>query len=471
MPLRPFQVAGHHYTTRSKPAAQLPLVNLYPEPAQDSSRCPGGFYLKPTPGSKPWATVGKGPIRGLTFFDGKLIAVSGTAVYSVTSGGVPALLGHVGGSLTAPVYMQANTTQLMIIDGSGGWYVQDGVMNAITDEDFEGASSLAFINGFMVVTLPDKQQFRWSRPYDVTDWNGLDFASAEGSPDDALAVVQQRQLLWFAGGKSVEAFYTGEGFVTAPFIRYDGSFIDRGCAAAASAIAVDQQVIWLADDRTVRMIENNSPRPISTPALEEKFEDYETISDAWATTYSWDGEHVYALTFPTEGVTWELGLRTGRWRERSSGIGLDRTRWRYNVVFRAFGKVLAGDSLSGRIDELTTDPTESGEAIERQWSMIEIHNNRARFNCPRVELDIESGQGTATGQGADPRIMHDISRDGGHTYMAERLMQPGKTGEYTARPYSTRLGQGRNLINRFRMTDPVGIAVYGGYAEVQPLGN
>jgi hypothetical protein len=72
---------------------------------------------------------------------------------------------------------------------------------------------------------------------------------------------------------------------------------------------------------------------------------------------------------------------------------------------------------------------------------------------------MEQGQGSATGQGQNPQIMLQVSRDGGYTYGNEMWTTFGAAGQYLHRAEWRRLGVSRNYVWKFRITDPVKVTM------------
>ena len=85
-------------------------------------------------------------------------------------------------------------------------------------------------------------------------------------------------------------------------------------------------------------------------------------------------------------------------------------------------------------------------SAENQWLFLD-----------RVELGLQSGVGLTTGQGSDPQVLLQISRDSGHTFGQWVSAPMGKMGEYLARAIWRRLGRVRadRLVMRVRIADPV----------------
>lgn len=63
--------------------------------------------------------------------------------------------------------------------------------------------------------------------------------------------------------------------------------------------------------------------------------------------------------------------------------------------------------------------------------------------------------GVQSGQGSDPKIMLQVSKDGGQTYGNERTVSIGTVGSYQKRAIFRRLGSSKDFVLRVTMTDPV----------------
>jgi hypothetical protein len=60
---------------------------------------------------------------------------------------------------------------------------------------------------------------------------------------------------------------------------------------------------------------------------------------------------------------------------------------------------------------------------------------------------------------SNPRIMLQISRDGGYTYGTELWIKMGAIGQYRRRAEWRRLGVSRSFVFKFRITDPVKVVI------------
>jgi hypothetical protein len=76
---------------------------------------------------------------------------------------------------------------------------------------------------------------------------------------------------------------------------------------------------------------------------------------------------------------------------------------------------------------------------------------------------METGVGLQSGQGSNPQIMLQVSRDYGRTFGNERWTSIGAVGQYIGpRPTWRRIGAGRDFVFKWKMTDPVPFVINNG---------
>jgi len=146
--------------------------------------------LYPTPGETLFSTVGDGPHRGSIKYGEAEFCVSGNQLFEVNAGGSFILRGTLNTSV-GRVGMAHNGfnngQQLIIVDGTNGYIWDSGALTftVIADADFpDTATHVSFFDGFFIANDPETTgQFSKSASYDGTDWDVLDFATAERSPD------------------------------------------------------------------------------------------------------------------------------------------------------------------------------------------------------------------------------------------------------------------------------------------------
>jgi len=177
-----FPFIGPSYSARSSNFDAQQCINLYPEMGGPNSK--NVAMLVGTPGLKLWVSLAGGNVRGLMRFNaGLAIAVVGNTVYRVFVDGTSSVVGTVDVG-TNPVGMASNGQVVMIVTGASG-YIYDPInltFTQINNEAFTGADAVWFLDGYFVFNKTGTQQFQITGLYG-SDIDGLDFASAEGSPD------------------------------------------------------------------------------------------------------------------------------------------------------------------------------------------------------------------------------------------------------------------------------------------------
>jgi len=474
-------ILGSSYVTRSPNAADSRMVNLYPEVVPEGgkepaylSRCPGMVYL---------ANMGTGPIRALWTQTNKNVfyVVSGQEVYMLDGvDATPELIGTMTDTGTDPVVIDDNGTEVFFACNPKA-YIWNSVAETfaeVTDADFPGAQSVAFLDGYFLVNKPDSQQIYASDIYDGTSWNALSFASAEGSPDGVVRIASMHKELWVFGHTTTEVWYDA---ATTPFplAPIQGALIETGCAAPFSVAELDNTFFWLGGDSRGRgivyKVNGYIPQRISTHAIEWQIQQYADITDAVAYTYQQEGHSFYVLNFPTANTTWVYDVATGAWHERANFMRGAFVRHRGNCHCAFNGVPVIGDYNNGNIYKLDVDVYEDAVGTQkwlRSWRAIPTgQNNLKRTSHHSLQLDCETGVAPVSGQGDDPKMRLRWSDDGGHTWSNEHCLSMGKIGEYGKRVIWRRLGMTTKLRDRVYEvsgTDPVRITILGAELLITP---
>ena len=445
------------------------MVNLFPEVIPEAGKEPA--FLNRAPGLRLLATVGTGPIYGLWQFGNYGYVVSGTELYQINSSWEATLLGSV--SSAGPVSMSDNGVQLFVAC-NGPSYIYNASTNVfaqITDPDFPGAVTVAYLDGYFVFNEPDSQRIWVTSLLDGLSVDPLDFASAEGSPDGLVSLIVDHREAWLFGTNSVEVWYDA-GAADFPLQRIQGAFNEIGCAAAYSVAKLDNGLFWLGSDARGRGIvyraNGYTGQRISTHAVEWQIQQYGNLSDAIGYTYQQDGHAFYVLVFPSANTTWVYDVSTQAWHERAGWTGSTFTRHRGNCQMSYNDEIVIGDFENGNLYAFDLDVYADNGDVQRwlrSWRALPTGQNSLKRTAHHtLQLDCESGVGLTTGQGADPQVMLRWSDDGGHSWSNEHLASMGSIGEYGRRVFWRRLGMTMKLRDRvyeISGTDPVKIAIMG----------
>ena len=462
-------ILGQAYVARSVNAADNRMVNLFPEATPENGKDVG--FLNRAPGLRLLATVGSGPVRGMWQYGGYGYVVSSNTLYRVDAAWNATVLGTVSGS--GPVSMTDNGTQLFVACNplSYIYNATTGVFAQITDPDFAGAVTVGYIDGYFVFNQPNSQTIWVTQLLDGTSVDPLEFASAEGSPDNLVGLIVDHREVWLFGTNSVEVWYDA-GNINFPLERIQGAFNEIGCAAPYSIAKLDNGLFWLGSDARgngiVYRANGYTGQRVSTHAIEFAIQSYANISDAFAYTYQQEGHAFYVLTFPTGNATWVYDVATGAWHERAAFYNGQFSRHASNCQMSFNNEIVVGDCASGNLYAFDLDVyADNGGAQRwlRSWRAIPSgQNNLKRTAQHSLQLDCETGVGLNTGQGSDPQAMLRWSDDGGHTWSNEHWTSMGAIGSYGTRAIWRRLGMTEKIRDRVYEvsgTDPVKVAIIG----------
>ena len=438
-------IATNFGQNRARQVSAERLVNMYAEPAKGKSE----VVVHGINGSDVFATCSDSPLRGLLKHLSVLYAVSGGSLYSVSSQGVATAVGAVTGS--GKVGMASNGTYLCIVTGAGNpgyLYSPSGGLVEITDPDFTGAETVESLDGYFIFTDGTESFFINTTPFDGTNYDALDFASAESNPDKILrAFVDHRELFLF-GSDTAEIWYN-TGDADFPFERAPGGITEKGTPSSWAVDRVDNTVFHLDQNGIARRIgESYGNQRISTHEVEAAFG---SLADATAFTYIERGHEFFVLNFPNG--TWVYDAATGLWHERKSW---NENRWRMEFSCYCYNKYLLGDFESGKIYE-QTGYTEDGEIILAEAIFPPINIDGMNFKVPELQLDLL--QGTA----GDVTLW--LSNDGS-TWRNAGVRSFGATGNTEARTVWRSLGQHRNLHIRFTISSAVQRAVFSAFVRL-----
>ncbi len=133
-------------------------------------------------------------------------------------------------------------------------------------------------------------------------------------------------------------------------------------------------------------------------------------------------------------------------------------------AMRAFNKILVGDKNVGNLyvlDQETYSDNESPMVSERVYTHLSDEDKNIRYN--ELVIFLESGVGLQSGQGSDPVIDLQLSKDGARTWSDIFTASMGKVGKYKTRVAFRRLGVAEQMTFKIRITDPVKRVLIGSY--------
>lgn len=335
-------------------------------------------------------------------------------------------------------------------------------------------------DGYGIYVRQNTNRFYISALNDFSQVNALDYASANIYPDKLITSISIHEELWMIGKQTTEIYYN-TGNPEFPFEPRTNLIINYGTEAPWSVkTGADNVIFMLAKNRDggrlIVRIANYDVQMISTEPLNEELNSYEKVDDAFAMLMEINGHLFYLITIPFHDKTWVCDITLKAWHEWKS----DRSnplpqafpytwgmfRGNNHVVFD--GKHLIGDSITGKIFYLdSTNAYDYDVIIKRQRTCQHFQQNLSYQTVNSLQIDVESGMGLTDGQGEDPQLMLQVSRDGGKTYGAEMWRSAGKIGKYPNRALWRRLGTDRVFTYRLQKTDPTKMAILGAIADIE----
>jgi len=409
-------------------------------------------------------------VRGVHVMGSYLYAVIGPSIYRVdSSGGMTIMRGSLLTS-TGLVWMENNGTQLMIVDGTYGYILSGTTLSQITDSDFPVPFSLAYQDGYFIVSEKDTGRFYISESYDGTLWDALDYATAESYPDNLQTIISAHRELWLLGKESYEVWYNS-GDATFPFERVPGATNRLGCIAPHSAAEYRGTVVWLDNFRGVQASNGYQAQKISTDHIDYQISQLTTVTDAIGFIYSQEGHTFYVLTFPSENKTFAYDFMTSIWHTRASGPFDLRHPANCYAYFE--GMHIVGDYGSGKLYKYDLSKyDDDGVELRRVRAAQAVRSDRKVAFHSSLEIEFEAGMGLAVDHpdidsGDDPQAMLQWSDDGGHTWSNEHWTDIGVIGKYKTRAIWRRLGSSRDRIYKVTISDPVKVVILGAYLEAQ----
>lgn len=386
---------------RSIPLTPEDLINFYPEVAPEGSK--SRVVVHGTPGTVLFSNISSNLIRGMykMLGLGRVFVVIGTQLFELLSDGLTVSKGSIGGS--GRVGMADNGIEVCITS-VGISYVYDTsteTLSIITDSDFPNSRTVSFMGGYFVFVnsqVGSRDQFFISGAYDGTEFDALEFASAETYPDNLVReFVDHDQLILF-GTDSTQFWFVNNPLSSPasadfPFSPIQGGVIEKGLGARWSVVKLNNSVVFVDQDGIVRRLNGYTPVRISDHATENmiqkgawKTDDPNFIEGANAYSYVEEGHEFYVLTVPGSGTRC-YDSATGLWHTRKSR---DLVTSRSNFYVKAFDKHLVGDIETGKIYEQSLDTYEENSIpVTSEMVFPQVQNDGKRFIVHRFQMDME----------------------------------------------------------------------------------
>lgn len=455
------------YQSRALPLSAQQCINWYKNVSEVDT-----FSQESLFGTAGLSLVDEGdalePNRGAHVMADVPYFVNGNSLYNMTrtvaGDGTETLtvndLGTISG--TGRVSMADNGTELCIAVPGGDAYIYDGTLQTITDPDFDGpAETVVFVGGYFVFNKTNSSKIFHSELRDGLSYNALDFTEAEADPDKVIALHAHRGVLYALGTQTIQPYSirNSNEFAFAPIL---GGVISKGIRSRFAIKDFGNTFAFVGggenEGEAVWAFQGADVVKLSTTPLDFLLQGAtpEELDDCFCFAHSLNGAEFWGVTFGARTLVFDqtASSLSGRreWHERSSRINNEDVQWRVTSIVTAYNKVFVGDSVDGRIGQLSDDyRTEYGTNIIRITAGQPFANGGEALSVSSIEATFNAGTGTSTN---DPQIGLTYSDDGGRTYSDMLFRGLGKLGEYDRRSIWRRLGRfGKYRVLRFHFSD------------------
>lgn len=322
-------------------------------------------------------------------------------------------------------------------------------------------------------------QYEADNPYKVKEVsvNALDYMfldnygtqqyfNAESSSDAVVSIASIGASLYLFGSKTVEIWQRGSGEYETWIRQSYTSNASNGLQAPYSVAVCGSNLYYLGSGESfakgILSVSGQTYKKISDDWLDSKLLG-ETSDTAFGFAYAYGGHNFYVLQLSNLQETWVYDLDTQEWAQRCSRVrdtGLE-TRWRPSALIWFKGEFIAfcNDGCAYRHSEeyWYEDYGNSTDKLpmirHRQGAVIVNENANFIFN----ELAVECNVGTWGDYTLSPKLLLEVSRDGGNTWGNVRSVSMGKAGNYSHRVRFHGLGVNRLCCLKLTYSHPTSL--------------
>lgn len=343
--------------------------------------------------------------------------------------------------------------------------------------DFTNPTKIVYANGRAVVinndpsydtqnpTTRKSNRYYWSELRKVTEWNPLNFSTAESSPDPIKGIdVVDNNLVLF--GETSYEYHRHTVDPDAPWTYVSGSNSDIGVLNPNTIASNETAIFFLGTSSQglgkVYMIDGSNIQNIASPDLSAFINiNKDKIQSSFAFVYSSEQHTFYVLTFIELDRTFVYDTLNQQWHERSTRDELLNVHhyWRARYSQYAFQNIYVADSDKPFIYTLDNDKYQDDVGTKTipcvriaQGRKIYDNQNNLEMFIQTFELVMETGNTPILG-GIEPQIMLSLSKDGGYSWGDEYWKGIGVQGDYRKRVQWRRLGRFRELDIRLEFSE------------------
>lgn len=423
---------------------EFTLVNMFLEKTPSAEN---GVVLMSRPPLETNSTPGAGPITGVFSqegtFGGDVFTISGGKLYRNTT-----LIGTITG--TGPVSWAASGSEVLVTAGLDLYSYNGTNLAAVVFPDSAYVRAVTFISGHFIAVRDATHKFYWSAQLDGRTFDALDFASAESEPDNLLDAVAMRGNLYLLGQSTIEPWYY-TGTLDLPFSLIQQRLFPKGVISTGCAAEMDNALFFVGSDAIVYRTAD-VPERLSDHGIEERIDQSSSVS---AFAFILEGHSFFCVRLDSE--TYAYDAATNQWCELQS---YGRNNFAGRCATMRGHTALFGDDTTGKVWAFAEDYSEEPVLTRRFNGAFPLKGGTAIVD--NLTVDANAGRtNDLSGQGSDPVMEMEASRNAGATWETPRRATLGRQGEYRAQTRWNRLGMfdAPGAMFRFTVTDPVDLRV------------
>src|SRR5260221_5222069 len=430
--------------------------------------------MYPTRGFQSFLTTTDTGGRALATVNGRTFGVMGAGVYEFFATQTSSRYGSVvQDNNQAQITFNGIVGNQALFSSGNNAYNLNLTTNVLTLVLTNKATQIGMLDGYGIAFDTISGRINLSSINDFTTWDPTQFAARSAAPDTWKAMLVNAPDVWLIGSLSGDVWYDA-GTFPFPLAPRAGLNFKYGIVAPFSLAASGPSVIWLSNapegSGIVVRTRGYQPQRVSTYAVETAIAGYartSSISDAEALVYQDQGHTFYVLRFPSANATWVYDLELNQWHERAYWNAANNRydAWKPRVHAFAFGQHLTSDPSSNMLAtmDISIGTELDGSAIRRLRRAPAIFSEHKELLVRVLEIYLESGIATQSGQGSNPVGLLRTSDDGGKTWSKERSVPAGMVGQYRARMRVLRMGGSRDRGNEFVVSDPIAWGIIAAY--------
>ena len=222
-------------------------------------------------------------------------------------------------------------------------------------------------------------------------WNPLDFITAEGEPDQGVAIAKHFNYLIGFGQWSTEFFYDAGNVTGSPLLPNPTMRIEFGCANGDSVAQMEQTVLWVGvgrnTGRVVLMLEGTRPQQVSDASI-ERILNNSKLENVRSYTIKISGHYFYILNLLDDDISLVLDVNSKEWCIWTSFVNNVETYFDGVFYTSLDNKHYSLDNIDGKVYNIseTEYQDESGPIQFRiRTPLIDADSTKRKF-LSRLEV-------------------------------------------------------------------------------------